>query len=116
MSFVEVLKNIDPINILIALAIVLGVAALMGLLLAVADKFLFVAVDERVEKVTSMLPNANCGGCGYPGCAGLAEALVEGKVKKVSTCRPSKPEARQAIKDYLANTPGPNGETVNVDL
>ena len=106
----------DIIDILIAVAIVLGIAALMGLLLAVADKFLFVAVDERVETVTAMLPNANCGGCGYPGCAGLAEALVEGKVKKISTCRPSKPEARQNIKDYLANTPGPNGETVTVDL
>ena len=46
----------------------------------------------------------------------LAEALVEGKVKKVSTCRPSKPEARQNIKDYLASTPGPDGNTVNVDL
>ncbi len=104
------------IDVIIAVAVVLVVAALMGLLLAVADKFLYVAVDERVEKVTEMLPNANCGGCGYPGCAGLAEALVEGKVKKVSTCRPSKPEARQAIKDYLASTPGPDGNTVNVDL
>ena len=106
----------DIIDILIAIAIVLAISALMGLLLAVADKFLYVAIDERVEKVTAMLPNANCGGCGYPGCAGLAEALVEGKVKKVSACRPSKPEARQNIKDYLANTPGPNGETVTVDL
>ena len=104
------------VDILVAVAVVFVIAALMGLLLAVADKFLYVAVDERITKVTEMLPNANCGGCGYPGCAGLAEALVEGKVKKVSTCRPSKPEARQAIKDYLAETPGPNGETVNVDL
>ena len=87
------------IDVIIAVAVVLVVAALMGLLLAVADKFLYVAVDERVEKVTSMLPNANCG-----------------KVKKVSTCRPSKPEARQNIKDYLASTPGPDGNTVNVDL
>lgn len=106
----------DIIDILIAVAVVLVVAALMGLLLAVADKFLFVPVDERIEEVTNMLPNANCGGCGYPGCAGLAEALVEGKAKKVSQCRPSKPEARQKIKDYLANTPGPDGKIVNVDL
>ena len=104
------------LDILLAVGVVFVIAALMGLLLAVADKFLYVAVDERITKVTGMLPNANCGGCGYPGCAGLAEALVEGKVKKVSTCRPSKPEARQAIKDYLASTPGPDGNTVNVDL
>jgi electron transport complex protein RnfB len=104
------------IDVLIAVAVVFVIAALMGLLLAVADKFLYVAVDERITKVTEMLPNANCGGCGYPGCSGLAEALVEGKVKKVSTCRPSKPEARQAIKDYLDVTPGPDGSTINVKL
>ena len=102
--------------ILRAVAVVLVISALMGLLLAVADKYLYVQVDERIEQVSSMLPNANCGGCGFPGCAGFAEALVEGKAKKVSQCRPSKPEAREKIKDYLANTPGPDGNTVTVDL
>ena len=104
------------IEILWAVAILTVLGFLLGLGLSIASKVLYVEVDTRVEDVTAMLPNANCGGCGYPGCAGLAEALVEGKVKKVSTCRPSKPEARQAIKDYLASTPGPDGNTVNVDL
>ena len=102
--------------IIISVAVVLAISGLMGLLLAVADKYLYVAVDERIETVAGMLPNANCGGCGFPGCAGFAEALVEGKAKKVSQCRPSKPDARQNIKDYLANTPGPDGSTVTVDL
>ena len=106
----------DIIAVLIAIGVVLVIAALMGLLLAVADKFLYVAVDERIETVTGMLPNANCGGCGFPGCAGFAEALVEGKAKKVSQCRPSKPDTREKIRDYLANTPGPDGSTVKVDL
>ena len=104
------------IEILWAIVILTVLGFLLGLGLSVASKVLYVEVDTRVEDVTAMLPNANCGGCGYPGCAGLAEALVEGKVKKVSTCRPSKPEARQNIKDYLASTPGPDGNTVNVDL
>lgn len=106
----------DIVPIIIAVAVVLVISGLMGLLLAVADKYLYVAVDERIETVTGMLPNANCGGCGYPGCPGFAEALVEGKAKKVSQCRPSKPDARERIKEYLANTPGPDGSTVNVDL
>ena len=72
----------DLKNILIAVGIVIAIAALMGLLLAVADKFLYVEVDERIDVVTSMLPNANCGGCGFPGCSGFATALVEGKAKK----------------------------------
>ncbi len=104
------------IDILIAVGVVLAIAALMGLLLAIADKFLYVQVDERIEEVTKMLPNANCGGCGFPGCSGFASALVEGKAKKVSQCRPSKPEARENIKNYLASTPGPDGNTLNVDL
>jgi electron transport complex protein RnfB len=94
--------------------VVLGVVAAI-VLYFVAQKFK-VEEDPRIDIVEGMLPGANCGGCGYPGCSGLAEALVEGKVKKVSTCRPSKPEARQNIKDYLASTPGPDGNTVNVDL
>ena len=104
------------LNVLIAVGVVLGVSALMGLLLAVADKFLYVEVDERIDVVTTMLPNANCGGCGFPGCSGFATALVEGNAKKVSQCRPSKPDARQNIKDYLANNPGPDGSTVTVEL
>lgn len=108
--------EIDVVAILIAVAVVLVISGLMGLLLAVADKFLYVPVDERIEKVAGMLPNANCGGCGYPGCPGFAEALVEGKAKKISQCRPSKPETREKIKEYLATTPGPDGNTVTVDL
>ena len=104
------------VDIIIAVAVVLVISGLMGLLLAVADKYLYVEVDERIETVASMLPNANCGGCGFPGCAGFAEALVEGKAKKVSQCRPSKPDVREKIKDYLANNPGPDGNTVTVDL
>ena len=63
----------------IAMMIVLG--AVLGFGLGIADKYLKVEVDERVEKVTEMLPNYNCGGCGYAGCSGLADALVSGEVR-----------------------------------
>lgn len=103
-------------DLLIPVGVVAGVATVLALLLAVAHKYLKVEDDERVSKVTEMLPNANCGGCGYPGCSGLAEALVEGKCTKISTCKPSKQEAREKIKEYLANTPGPDGKTITVDI
>ena len=64
--------------VLTALLLMLVLGAILGLGLGVADKFLSVEVDERVETVASMLPNYNCGGCGYAGCSGLAEALVNG--------------------------------------
>lgn len=99
-----------------AIVLMLVLGALLGLGLALANKFLAVEVDERVETVTSLLPGYNCGSCGFPGCSGLAEALVNGEVNTVSTCRPSKPDKRQEIVDYLNNAEGPNGEKVTVKL
>lgn len=97
-------------------ASIVVIGALLGLLLGVAGKFLAVEVDKRIEDVAALLPNYNCGGCGYAGCSGLAEALVTGEAKKVSQCKPSKEEARQKIVAYLAETPGPDGNTVTVTM
>ena len=60
----------------IILLAVLGI--LIGLLLGIAGKVFAVEVDERVVKVRECLPGNNCGGCGYPGCDGLADAIVAG--------------------------------------
>ena len=57
--------------------IVLGlVAAGAAVILFVVAKKFKVEEDPRIDAVTEMLPGANCGGCGYPGCRGMAEALV----------------------------------------
>ncbi|EPZ55742.1 fe-S cluster family protein [[Clostridium] sordellii ATCC 9714] len=59
--------------------LVLGVMGLIfGGILAYAAKKFTVKVDERVEAILEVLPGANCGGCGFPGCGGLASAIVEG--------------------------------------
>lgn len=60
----------------VALLAVLGI--LIGILLGVASKAFEVETDERVVQVRECLPGNNCGGCGYPGCDGLAEAIVAG--------------------------------------
>lgn len=52
----------------------LGVIAAV-ILYFVAQKFKMYE-DPRIDEVERMLPGANCGGCGYPGCRGLADALV----------------------------------------
>ena len=49
--------------------------AVAGVLLTVASKLLFVKTDETVEKITEALPGANCGGCGFSGCEGYANAV-----------------------------------------
>ena len=89
------------------------VSALMGLILGIAGKVFYVQVDERTETVTAMLPGYNCGGCGYPGCSGLASALVEKEVAVIS-CKPCKADQKAKIVEYLANTPGPDGTTITV--
>ena len=66
------------IDILIAVAITLAISAALGLLLAVASKYLAVKEDPRVGEVLKLLPGANCGGCGFPGCSGMADSLVNG--------------------------------------
>ena len=60
-------------NILLALVCFAVMSGILGLILAVASKVFAVHTDERVEKITELLPGANCGGCGYSGCAALAE-------------------------------------------
>lgn len=59
--------------------IVLGAIALIAaVVLFVVSKKFAVVEDPRIEQVQEALPGANCGGCGFPGCSGLADALVKG--------------------------------------
>ncbi len=94
--------------------LVLGAA--LGAMLGIANKYLHVEDDPRVTTVTEMLPGANCGGCGFPGCGGFAAALVEGGAKKVSGCGVSNAETREKIAAYLNETPGPDGTCVKVTV
>lgn len=56
-----------------------GMGIVIGTGLAVASKVFYVYVDPLVEKIDELLPGANCGGCGLPGCAANAEAIANGK-------------------------------------
>ena len=67
-------------EILIALAVLGGLGLIFGLVLAAASKVFYVETDPRLDQLNECLPGANCGGCGYPGCAGYAEAVLKGEV------------------------------------
>ena len=75
-------------NLIISSIIVLGVIGLASaiILYFVAQKFK-VEEDTRIDVVTELLPGANCGGCGYPGCRGLAEACVKAESLDNMLCR-----------------------------
>lgn len=98
--------------------IILGALGLvLGLGLAIADKAFYVEEDNRLEKVLELLPGVNCGACGYPGCGGFAEGILEGEVAKLTDCKPgAKGEGLKQIQEYLAETPGPEGDTINIKL
>ncbi|MFV0380373.1 MAG: (Fe-S)-binding protein [Anaerorhabdus sp.] len=76
------------------------VGASLGTILGVASRVFYVEPDNRVEEVTDLLPGYNCGGCGFPGCSGLAKALVSNEAD-VAACKPAKPEQRESVKNYL---------------
>lgn len=96
-----------------AIVMMLVLGAVLGLGLGIVDKYLKVENDERVDTVTSLLPGYNCGGCGFPGCSGMAEALVNKEMDHIA-CKPCKADKKQEIIDYLKNTPGPDGSTIDV--
>ena len=83
-------------DILIAVAILGGLGLIFGLVLSLASKVFYVQTDPRLEKLNECLPGANCGGCGYAGCAGYAEAVLKGEAT-VGQCASGGNECAQAM-------------------
>ncbi len=66
-------------NFILIAVIVLGAIGLIAaLVLFLCSRKFAVYEDPRIAQVGSLLPGANCGGCGFPGCSGMANALVKG--------------------------------------
>lgn len=71
--------------VLLAVLIVGGVGLFIGLFLGIAAIQFKVEVNEKEEAVLEALPGNNCGGCGFPGCSGLAAAIAKGEAA-VNAC------------------------------
>ena len=67
-------------EVLTAAAIMIGVAGFFGVVLSVANRYLRVEEDPRIPEIMDVLPSANCGGCGFAGCADFAKAVVEERI------------------------------------
>ncbi len=61
----------------LAIAIVSVLGLIGAVILVLAAKFMSVEQDPRIDQVSGCLPGANCGACGYAGCADYARAVVE---------------------------------------
>lgn len=91
----------DFLGIVKACVAVGAVGVIIGVLLGIAAKFLAVNVDEKEEKIRELLPGNNCGGCGYPGCDGLACAIAKGEAP-VNGC----PVGGQRVADVIGEIMG----------
>ena len=80
----------------IAIAVLGSMGLLFGLVLAIASKVFYVKTDPRLEQLTECLPGANCGGCGYSGCGGYAQAVLDGTAP-IGKCASGGQEAADAM-------------------
>ena len=92
-----------------------GLGLTFGVILAISSKIFYVKTDTRIEDVKKLLPNYNCGACGFAGCSGFAEAIVKGEATDLSRCKPGKPDLNyKQIKEYLEAHPDDEGNIIKV--
>ena len=72
-------------GIITAVSVVAGCGLLISIFLSIFAARFAVPVNKTEEAITDALPGNNCGGCGYPGCSGLAAAIAKGEAP-VSGC------------------------------
>jgi RnfABCDGE-type electron transport complex B subunit len=85
---------------LTAVAALGGLTLVLASALVLANRKLYVYEDPRIDVVEEMLPHANCGACGYPGCRPFAEALTQGKALP-GKCTVGSEDDRAAIATFL---------------
>ncbi len=56
--------------------------------------------SDNVSKYEELLPGYNCGGCGYGGCHGMAEAMVE-DIDNYKKCKPLRGEALKKMEEFV---------------
>ncbi|MCD6304316.1 MAG: RnfABCDGE type electron transport complex subunit B, partial [Planctomycetes bacterium] len=86
--------------ILLAGGTMLAMSVVMAYVLGWANRVFHVEVDPRVERVMEVLPGANCGGCGFVGCAEYAEAVVAGSAPP-DRCTVGGPACAEAVAAIL---------------
>jgi RnfABCDGE-type electron transport complex B subunit len=99
------MQMLVPVAAMAVLGLIFGVG------LAYALKIFGIELDPKMFKILSLLPGANCGACGKPGCAGFAEALMAGETMP-SGCVVSNDEARHSIAELLGIDYNPKVKTV----
>ena len=88
-------------TLIYTIAILVGLGLIAAVVLYfVAQKFK-VYEDPRIDQTEAMLPGANCGGCGFPGCRGMAEALVKQDDISALYCPVGGAATMQSVAEFL---------------
>ena len=91
------------VTILTAVCVISIAGLLLGALIAFTAKKFAVESDPRIEEVQAMLPGANCGGCGFAGCADMADAIVS-KGASPALCTACSENDVKAISEFMGVT------------
>jgi electron transport complex protein RnfB len=83
-----------------ALLAMIAIAALLGAALGYASIRFKVDGDPLVEKIDAILPQTQCGQCGYPGCKPYAGAIAQGEAD-INQCPPGGEEGIRKLADLL---------------
>ena len=83
-------------EILVSIVIMALIAVFLSIALIFSSKKFYVPENPIIDEVAAMLPQANCGACGFPGCAGFAKAFVETQDKNMR-CPAASAEILKAI-------------------
>ncbi len=77
-----------------------SIGLLFGIILSILDKKLKVEEDPRVKKILDILPEINCGACGFSGCKAYAKAAVE-KNDLMGGCKPGGEEVNKKLAEIV---------------
>ncbi len=84
----------------IALAVMAGLALILGAVLGAASVRFKVEGDPLVGKIDAVLPQTQCGQCGYPGCKPYATAIAAGDAD-INRCPPGGEDGIRKLADLL---------------
>jgi len=99
---------------LTALFVMTGIALVLGAALGYAAIRFKVEGDPLVEKIDAILPQTQCGQCGYPGCKPYAEAIATGEAE-INQCPPGGEEGIRKLSDLLGREFKPLSEEHGVE-
>lgn len=85
---------------LTAIWVMIGLALALGLLLGYSSVKFKVEGDPLVDRIDAILPQTQCGQCGFPGCKPYATAIASGEAD-INQCPPGGDAGVRALADLL---------------